>query len=256
MITRRPTRAAGPLGAVQFLTLVPVRTSVAPDLAASVPWFPVVGAVIGALLGAVAAGLAQLVAPLVAAAVAVIAGVALTGAFHEDGLADTADALGGWTPERRREILRDPRHGTYGVAAMVGSIVIRVACVASLGPAAAFAGLTAAHTLGRSAAVTVMATAQPVTSPGLGADYMRTLRRPTAVVGAAVGLLVRAVATGWWAAPLAVVAGLAGAGVALLARAAFGGVSGDILGGVEQLAECAVLIVVSGLATRHTLWWT
>ena len=114
----------------------------------------------------------------VAAAVGVLVGVLVTGAFHEDGLADTADAFaGGWTVERRFEILKDPRHGTYGVAALCGSIVLRVVAVATLGPAAAFAGLVAAHTLGRGAAVAAMG-AVPVARPdGLGADYARSVGR-------------------------------------------------------------------------------
>ena len=81
----------------------------------------------------------------------------------------------GGTPERRREILKDSRHGSYGVAAMCGSIVLRIACVAALAPAAAFAALVAAHTLGRGAAVGVMGFAQPVATEGLGADYTRSL---------------------------------------------------------------------------------
>ena len=112
----------------------------------------------------------------VAAAVAVLFGVLLTGAFHEDGLADTADAVaGGWTVERRLEILKDPRHGSYGVAALSGSIVLRIVAVASLGPAAAFAGLVAAHTLGRGAAVVTMGVAPVARADGLGADYARAV---------------------------------------------------------------------------------
>ena len=151
------------------------------------PWFPVVGAAIGAAVGGVAAGLGHLVPATVAGGVAVMVGVMITGAFHEDGLADTADAMGGWTPERRREILKDSRHGSYGVAAMTGSIVVRVLCVASLGPAAAFGGLVAAHAVGRGAAVAVMGLARPVAEDGLGADYARSLsaRRAAAGVGAA-----------------------------------------------------------------------
>ena len=97
----------GALGAAQFLTRIPIRLRAAPDLAKAVPWFPVIGALIGATIGGVAAGLMELTPPAVAATVAVLLGIIVTGAFHEDGLADTADAMGGWTPERRREILKD-----------------------------------------------------------------------------------------------------------------------------------------------------
>lgn len=246
----------GFLGALQFLTRVPIRLRSAPDLAACVPWFPVVGAVIGAAVGGVAAGLDHVVPATVAAVVAVLFGVMITGAFHEDGLADTADAMGGWTPERRREILKDSRHGSYGVAAMVGTILVRVLCVASLGPATAFAGLVAAHTLGRGAAVGVMAIAPPVPVDGLGADYSRSLRPGRAAVGVGASVLITALAVGWWVAPLAGAAALGALIVGLLAVRAFEGVSGDILGAVEQVGECVVLIVVSGLALGSPLWWT
>ena len=245
----------GLLGAVQFLTRVPVRLRAAPALAACVPWFPVVGALIGAAVGGVAVFSMEWLPASVAATIAVIFGVALTGAFHEDGLADTMDALGAMTPERRREILKDSRHGSYGVAAMCSTIILRIVCVAALGPAVAFGGLVAAHTLGRGASVVVMRTARPVPEPGLGADYSRAVSRSAAIVGAGAALALTALATGWWVLPLAGAAALAAALMTGLAVRCFEGISGDILGAVEQAAECAVLVVVSGLALHHDLWW-
>ena len=245
----------GFFAALQFLTRVPFRLRSAPSMTGAVPWFGVVGALIGAAVGGTAAGFSELIPSTGAAASAVLFGVALTGAFHEDGLADTCDAFGGWTPQRRREILKDSRHGSYGVAAMSGSIVLRIVALASLGPAAAFAGSVAAHTLGRGAAVGVMAFAPPVPTEGLGADYTRSLSLRQAAVGVAASVAIAALAVGWWAAPLTLVAA-AGAGVvAAIARRAFEGVSGDILGAIEQVGECLVLVVVSGLALRHDLWW-
>lgn len=246
----------GLLAALQFLTRVPIRLRSEPDLARSIPWFPVVGALVGCVIGAIAAGLMELVPPTVAAGLAVVLGVMLTGAFHEDGLADTADAMGGWTQERRREILKDSRHGSYGVAAMCSTIVLRILCVASLGPAAAFAGLVAAHTLGRGAAVGVMGIAQPVPSEGLGADYSRALSPVSAATGVLASLVLSTAAVGWWVAPLALAAAAGAVVVSFIAQRAFGGVSGDVLGAVEQVGECLVLIVVSGLAMHHAVWWT
>ncbi len=221
------------------------------------PWFPVVGAFIGAVVGLVAAGMMELVPASVAAAVAVILGVLVTGAFHEDGLADTADAMGGWTPERRREILKDSRHGSYGVAAMCATIVLRIVCVATLGPAAAFAGLVAAHTLGRGAAVGVMGTARAGrrrTDSGPTTPGRCHVRRPSS----ASSLRWRSppLRRAGGSLPLAAAAGIGAALVARTATRAFGGISGDILGAVEQVGECLVLIVVTGLALRHQLWWT
>ena len=120
------------------------------------------------------------VPPLVAGAVAVAVGLLITGAFHEDGLGDIADAFGGgWTVERRLEILKDSRHGTYGVAAICASIVLRVVALGSLpGPWAMFTGAVAAHTMGRVAAVALMAgTMRLATHSGLGADYGRGTTR-------------------------------------------------------------------------------
>jgi adenosylcobinamide-GDP ribazoletransferase len=240
----------GFVAAVQFLTRVPVRTRTAPDMERAVVWFPVVGALIGAAVGGMAAGLGEIMPAAVAAAVAVLAGVAVTGAFHEDGLADTADALaGGWTRARRLEILDDPRHGSYGVAALCGSIVLRVVAVASLGPAAAFTGLVAAHTLARGAAVATMG-AVPVAKPdGLGADYARSVTFARAAAAGLVAVGIAALATGWWVGPLTATAAAAAALVVYWAVRAIGGITGDILGAIEQVAECAVLVVTTGLAT-------
>ena len=245
----------GIVGAFQFLTRIPIRLRSAPDLAASVPWFPLVGAFIGAAIGGLAAGLQHLVPATVAASVAVMFGVMLTGAFHEDGLADTADALGGWSPERRREILKDSRHGSYGVAAMVGSILVRVVCLAALGPAVAFTGMIAAHSLGRGSAVAVMIGAPPVPTDGLGADYTRTLRPFRPAIGIVAAIALTTLLVGWWVVPLVAAVALGALVVTVIAVRAFEGVSGDILGAVEQVGECLVLIVVSGLAVRYPLWW-
>ncbi len=245
----------GVLAAIQLLTRVPVRPRREPSLRTAVPWFPVVGAVIGAVVGGTAAALWHATTPLVAAAVAVVLGVLLTGAFHEDGLADVADAFaGGWTRDRRLEILKDPRHGSYGVAAMCSSIVVRVACLASLpGPATMFASAIAAHATGRTAAVAALGTGRAA-DPGLGADYTRATSRPGAAVGVAAGLAITAVATGWWVGPFAAVGVFAAVTVGWLAVRAIGGINGDTLGAIEQVAECLCLVVATMLA-RHTSVW-
>lgn len=258
-----PARSTGFLGAVQFLTRVPIRLRRAPDPARSVPWFAVVGGLIGVFVGSVAALSMELVPRPVAATLAIAAGIVLTGAFHEDGLADTADGLGGSTPDERIEILKDSRHGTYGVAALSTTILLRVACVASLGPAAAFGGLVAAHTLGRGAAVGVLAWAPAAgrRSPddrdadGLGAQFSRSVSGRGAAIGVSAAIAIAALATGWWSGPLLVATTIGALLTTGLAARAFGRIGGDVLGAVEQVGECTVLVVMSGLAARHTLWW-
>lgn len=262
--------------AVAFLTRVPVGRA-GDDVRRAVPWFPVAGALVGIAVGGAYAGLAALVPATVAAAVAVALGLLITGAFHEDGLADVADAFGGgWTLEDRLRILKDSRHGTYGVAAMCSSIGLRILALATLGPAAGFAGMVAAHAVARASAVATMVLAPLAKTDGLGATVAETtgaaeagkaavLRTGDAtpprgvagprLVGAAVGLGIGVLAIGWWMAVVAVLA-LTGTGaVVWLAVRKIGGVSGDVLGTVEQVVECLAVVAVSGLAARHALWW-
>lgn len=244
--------------AISFLTRVPVATSGEHNHAAAVPWFPFVGTLVGLGVGGAMAGLVHLVPSFVAAAVAVLLGVRITGGFHEDGLADVADAFAGaWTPAARLEMMKDPLHGTYGVAAMCGSIVLRIACVASLGasPATAFAALVAAHTLGRAGAIVLMAKVAPARADGLGFDVARSMRGSRVAMGVVAGVAVAGVATGWWAGPFLLATAVGTAYIGRLAVRKVGGVTGDVLGAAEQVIECLVLVVASGLATRYALWW-
>jgi adenosylcobinamide-GDP ribazoletransferase len=246
----------GLLGAIQFLTRVPVRLASPPRPADTVPWYPVVGALIGLVVGGLAAGLAELVPTAVAAAIAVLAGVLITGALHEDGLADVADAFaGGASREDRLRILSDPVHGSYGVAALSGSIVLRIVCVASLGPAAAVAGVVAAHAVARCVMVGTVAIVRPASDRGLGAETAAAIDRRRAAYGIAAGVAVAAVATGWWVVPIAAAAVVAAAVVVIIAVRKLDGITGDLLGAVEQVGECIALVVVSGLGARHGVWW-
>jgi adenosylcobinamide-GDP ribazoletransferase len=247
----------GPFAALQFLTRIPIRLRRAPSMSGLVVWFPVAGAVIGALVGGAGAGLSHVVPPLVAGAVAVAVGLLVTGAFHEDGLGDIADAFGGgYTLERRLEIMKDSRHGTYGVAAMCASIAVRMVALGSLpGPAAMFASAVAAHVLARTAAVVLMAAAPLATHRGLGADYGQSTTTGRALTASLLGAAIGALVVGWWVAPLFAAALVAVASVGALAMRKIQGISGDVLGAAEQVAECVVLVVATGLATHHTLWW-
>ena len=203
-----------------------------------------------------AAGLGELVPAAVAAAVAVLFGIAVTGAFHEDGLADTADALaGGWSRERRLEILADPRHGSYGVAALCGSIVLRVVAVAALAPAAAFAGLVAAHALGRGVAVAAMGVVPLAKPDGLGAGYARRVTTSRAAAAGIVALGIAALATGWWVGPLAVAAVAAAAS----SRSSPGArsVGSPVTSSARSSSSPSARFSWSSrLAARGNVWWT
>jgi adenosylcobinamide-GDP ribazoletransferase len=243
--------------AIALLTRVPVRSPSTQDLSRAVPWFPVVGAMIGlAVGGAYAGGRLILPAPL-AATLAVGLGVLLTGAFHEDGLADTADALGGGrTREEALRILRDPRLGTFGVTALVLSLVARIAAVASLSPWVAVSALVGAHALGRAAAVGLLGALPPASEEGLGAGYGGAVRGSGVATGLALGLAAGVAAMGLWAIPGVAAAGLGAGLVGRLAVKKLGGFTGDVLGAVEQVAEILVLVLAASAASGGwDPWW-
>ena len=241
--------------AVSFMTRIPVgpRRPKSSDLPRAVPWFPVVGALVGLALGGAYAALLTVLPPFPAAGVTIGAGLLLTGALHEDGLADAADALGGGrSREEALGILKDPAHGTYGVLAIVLSVGLRMAALAALDAWTAIAILPGAHALSRGAAAAVMGLVPPATDEGLGASYAAmTSHREVAwavVATVAVGLL----SLGGWvvvAVPLAVL--LAGT-VALISVRRIGGITGDVLGAAQQAVEVVVLLL--GAAANAGGW--
>ncbi|HEX6447590.1 MAG TPA: adenosylcobinamide-GDP ribazoletransferase [Streptosporangiales bacterium] len=240
--------------AVSFLTRVPVG-SARPDLARSVPWFPLVGLVIGAVVAGVYFACTLIVSPLVAATLAVLAGVLLTGALHEDALADAADALGAREPGDALRIMKDPTHGTYGVIALALSLLLRIGATAEL-HVTALGVLPAAHALSRGAAVVLLGTVSPASSGGLGASYAAVVSRRRAVVTAVVAAVLATAAGGpWTLAGIAAVA-LVTFAMGRLAVRRFGGLTGDVAGATQQLAELVILVPAAALVTTgHTAWW-
>ena len=239
-----------PRTALAFLTRLPggVHPEGQEGITTSVPWFGVIGLIVGGVGSGVYVGASELVSPLAAATLAFIVTALITGGFHEDGLADSFDALaGGWTPERRLEILKDSRHGTFGVLSLVLITLLKVSALTPLSGWDAVLGLTAGHCIGRSAAVATMGFAPIARADGLGADYTRSLSRPAALVGSVVGVAAAIVAFGVWAP--AVLGAVAAGAVAVVAwaRAKIGGVTGDLLGAVEQVGEAIVLLAASAL---------
>jgi adenosylcobinamide-GDP ribazoletransferase len=211
---------------------------------------PLVGAAIGLCGGAVywlsgALGLT----PAIAGLLAVAATILVTGALHEDGLADTADGLfGGAEPARRLEIMRDSRTGAYGALALIFSVGLRAAALAANGaPGPAVAALIAAHALARALPSAVMAWVPLARDDGLaaGAGQPESEHAWTALgIGAAIAMLFLGFGAGLVA---MLAAGLAGFAVIRLARARIGGYTGDILGAIEQLGEIAILLTAAAL---------
>jgi adenosylcobinamide-GDP ribazoletransferase len=238
--------------ALRFLTRLPLPHADPVGgavLAHSVWAFPLAGIAVG-VIGAVVYALAHRLGlpPWPAAALALAATLAATGALHEDGLADTADGFGGGdTREAKLDIMRDARIGAYGVCALVLSLLLRSAALASLGRSGAVAAaLLAAHAAARAAIPVVMLLVRPARSDGLA--YAAGQPSGTrAGIAAALGAIVLIVCLGPARAIIAVmVLAVAVALVARLSVAQIGGQTGDVLGAVEQVAEIAVLLVAVG----------
>ncbi|WP_426011513.1 adenosylcobinamide-GDP ribazoletransferase [Caulobacter sp. DWR2-3-1b2] len=244
------------LCAVQFLTRLPAPSFAdfqADWITRSARYFPLVGILVGALSAGVLLAAGQLWSGALPALLALAAGVLITGGFHEDGLADTADGLGGGqTPERRLEIMKDSRVGTYGVLALGLALAIKVAALATLPLTTAALALVAAHGAGRTAAVAVMVMQRHVSDPS-SAKYKPAPEgvRPSELLIAAV--------LGLWPLALLGASGLVGAAVgvslaaplAWAARRLIGGYTGDVLGGVEQVFELGVLMGVSAMVVAR-----
>ena len=225
------------------------------ELGRSVPWFSAVGAVVGGLSGALYWALHSPLGPSIAAVVAVGAGAAATGGFHEDGLADTADALGGSTRERRLEIMKDSRVGAFGVLALVLFTLVRVFAVSSLEPLDGLVALVLAHMLGRAMAVALMGVVPAAAGTGLGHSYTAHLPRAwTAVAVIASSAVAASLGPAGAVALLGAAAGAAAVG--LIARRAFGGTTGDVLGAIEQVGEMAVLVSAAGLVATYGWSWS
>jgi adenosylcobinamide-GDP ribazoletransferase len=232
--------------ALAFFTRLPIGQLPALPLASCVMAFAPTGALIG-----LAVGIANLLARglglpvLLAALFALAIGIIMTGALHEDGLADTADGLGGHDVAQRLAIMRDSHNGSYGAIALIFSIGLRAACIASLSGGGALWALLGAHALSRGAIAAVLHGLEPARRDGLGASAGRpSLEQAQIAVALGAAILLAAALFSSIAAGLLalVVAGAVGLTVAGLANRRLGGYTGDVLGALQQAIEIAVLM--------------
>lgn len=233
-----------------MLTRIPVGAQIQQpsELAAAVPWFPVIGALVGVATAAVYAGARTFLPPLPAATLAVAAGALITGSLHEDGLGDVADAFfGGTTTEDRIRILKDPRLGTFGVVAVGLGLLLRTGVIASLDGWTALMFLTAAHSISRGGATFLMGISRPVAEPGLGASYLIELNRVQLIIGITASLVIGAVSIGVWTAPAAVLAAAGALLMGLWSARKIGGITGDVLGAAQQIGEMLILLLAAAL---------
>jgi len=236
---------------IAFFTRLPLPSLSMPEKPfASVLWAaPVAGWVIGAIgAGAFALGHAAGLPAGPAAALALAATLAVTGGLHEDGLSDTADGFGGGRDrERRLEIMRDSRIGSYGAATLGLSLLLRWSALAAIAqPGAVFWAMLAAHGASRAILPAFMAWTPPARRDGLsaGAGMPETTVALGALALGLASLLLLGAATAFVAALCIFI-------IAFLFRSLclskIGGQTGDTAGALQQGCEIAVLLCAAAL---------
>ncbi|MBI5080133.1 MAG: adenosylcobinamide-GDP ribazoletransferase [Chloroflexi bacterium] len=239
--------------AIGFLTTLPVRLKEATmrDVGSAGMWFPIIGFFMGLTLGAVHLVLLQFFAPLLAATLTVVTWIVMTGGLHLDGLADCCDGLFiSALPERRLEIMRDPRLGSFGVIGLVSIIALKIFVVGSidfrsLRGVCDFGSLPIILALTISRWLILIVARQPQARPtGMGAEFALGITRRTIFIAAIVPLLF--VIVGWvaWQVWVAIIAAHAITFFVIrFAHARIGGVTGDVIGFTVELSEIIVLLI-------------
>ena len=241
--------------ALQFLTRLPVRTEsvFTPERMRETPgYYPAVGVLVGLITGVLAWGFSLIFPPMVAVLLSTLGGLLVTGALHEDGLADLCDGLGGGsTRERALEIMRDSGLGTYGVLALVLALGGKIAALAALPVWALPMVLVAGHAASRASMLAVMASAEYVRAEGAGSAMAGGISSASARMAAlttAAALLPMLL----FLPHLALIGGVLGlifAHAAIRQRfvARLGGYTGDCLGAVQQVSEIGFYLGVLAL---------
>jgi adenosylcobinamide-GDP ribazoletransferase len=234
--------------ATRFLTRIPIGRSgeTHTNLASAARAFSLVGAAVG-LIGSVAFGLAILVGlpPFLAALIALGALILVTGALHEDGLADAADGMGGSTPRVRLAIMRDSRIGVFGALALILSVLARAGALTALAaPWPAAMALIAAGSLSRGILPGIMSRVGLASKISVAAAA-GTPSTATAATAAIVGGVLSIICLGPTAGFVVIaLAGLIACIGGRLARWFLGGYNGDLLGAIQQAVETVVLLGV------------
>jgi adenosylcobinamide-GDP ribazoletransferase len=233
--------------AMGLLTRLPLPAIDHPRGAQAAWAWPVVGGVVGGIAALVAWAMLAMGVPVgIAAGMVLVTQIVATGALHEDGLADTVDGFfGGWTKERRLEIMKDSHIGSYGTLALIVSVGLRwqaliIVCTTPL-------AIIALASLSRAPMAMVMAALPNARGTGLAQSVGRPTRQ-VAVLAVLIGVLASLSTAGLMLTMTMVIAlTIATVAVMLTTKARIGGQTGDVLGATQQLCEVAGLVVLATL---------
>ncbi len=237
--------------ALMFLTRLPCPAWVGhrpEDSARSVLYFPVVGLLVGIWGALVYTLMRSSYAPAVGALCGIAAIVIVTGAFHEDAFADVCDGFGGWTPQRRLEIMRDSRLGSYGVVGLALLIGLKALLLGGMSAAHAALAFVVAHTVARGSSVFMLFCFPSVPgSKSLAQPFMGAITPLRLCLASVVAVSISGLA-GLYSALMIVVTTLL---LCFIAGRFFvrwlGGVSGDCLGAVNQMVELVCYFIFARL---------
>jgi adenosylcobinamide-GDP ribazoletransferase len=237
--------------ALGFLTALPLPRGGAlrPEaLARSLGFFPVAGAIIGVLLVALDLALGLVLPVGVRSALLLVALLAITRGLHFDGLMDVCDGLfGGFTPERRLEIMRDSRVGAFGVLGAVADLLLRYAALSSLTDGWRLAGLLLPPVVGRWAMVWATVAYPYGRSEGLGLAFKERAGWREVTL-ATVGAVAAGAAAWWpWGAAGVVLGWAVAVPVARFMLRRLPGLTGDCYGAINEVVEGVVLVGIVGI---------
>lgn len=213
-------------------------------------YFPLVGTLVGAVAALVYVVASHLLPLPLAVLLSMVSTLLLTGAFHEDGLGDTADGLGGgWDREQTLAIMKDSRIGSYGAVALMMALYIKFQSLASLPPVLVPAVLVAGHSLSRFAAVLLIYFQQYVRETGKAKPLAEHISTAGLLVAAIFGMTPLALLEIklWWALVSVV---LVGAWFARVLARRLGGYTGDCLGAMQQLCELTFYLGIVACFSR------
>lgn len=233
--------------ALRFLTVLripgwPERPFSMEHLAAGFPCFPLVGAALGLILATVTVLFGSFVPPLLLAACLTALLTLLTRGFHLDGLADLSDGVGGGaTPERRLEIMKDSRTGAFGATAIALALLLKTAAFASLVAGDRLGFIVLAPVLARFAMVLAAHGSVYARERGLGKPFLEHMRPAHLKSAAFVAVGLALVLARAWAVPFMAVAVAVPLALRALSRRWLGGITGDVLGAVNEVTETLLL---------------
>ena len=240
--------------ALKFLTIFPLpqRWGKATEgFGTALSYFPMVGLVLGAILFGLNYSFSFILPPSVTSALLIIALTIMTGAHHLDGLIDTFDGMvSGKSRERKLEIMADSHVGAFGIIAAILMLLLKHASLSSLPDVMAMPALLLMTTLSRWIMVVAIFTFPYAKGTGMGLAFKQGATWKRLVMATGIALIASVLLLNWWGMVLMAMLWLISFGIASYFHSRLGGLTGDIYGALNEIAEVLVLILITILYWR------